>query len=298
MSKEKKNSGKSNKHGDFSKFIKKKTIKVAKIKLADKPRKKQQRQGTPIDVNAVQKEGNTYNDPIRLNRFIANAGVCSRRDADQLIADGLIKVNGKVVSEMGYKVLRTDKVVYKGKDLIPEKPVYVLLNKPKGFITTTDDPFERKTVMKLVEKACQERILPVGRLDRNTTGLLLFTNDGELAKKLTHPSHSIRKLYHVFLDKPLEKNDFLKIVEGLELDDGIIKVDKIAYVESENDKKQIGIELHSGRNRIVRRIFESLGYAIEKLDRVSMAGLTKKDIPRGKWRFLKDIEISKLKGIK
>ena len=189
----------------------------------------------------------------------------------------------------------SDEVKHKGKVLRPEKMVYLLLNKPKGFITTTDDPYERKTVMSLVEKACPERIIPVGRLDRNTTGLLLFTNDGDLAKKLTHPKYNIKKIYHVVLDKALSKQDITTIAEGIKLDDGLIKVDAIAYAEDGIDKNQIGIELHSGKNRIVRRIFEHLEYKVSRLDRVSFAGLTKKDTPRGKWRFLKEFEISRLK---
>lgn len=232
-----------------------------------------------------------------MNRFIANAGICSRRNADELIASGVIKLNGEVVTELGTKVNPTDKVEYQGKVLIAEKFVYLLLNKPKGFITTTEDPFDRKTVMKLIENACEERILPVGRLDLNTTGLLLFTNDGELAKKLTHPKHGIKKLYHVVLNKTLLREDFMKIAEGVELEDGVIKVDKIAIAEGSKDKREIGIEIHSGKNRIVRRIFESLGYDVVRLDRVSFAGLTKKDIPRGKWRLLTELEINRLKMI-
>ena len=229
---------------------------------------------------------------IRLNKFIANAGICSRREADKLIESGTIKVNGKVIKELGTKVLQTDKVQYDDQVLKSEKKYYVLLNKPKGFITTTDDPFERRTVMSLVKNACKERIYPVGRLDKNTTGLLLFTNDGDLAKKLTHPKHEIKKIYHVVLDKNLTSTDFQKISNGLELDDGPIKVDTIAYVEGAENKKEIGIEIHSGKNRIIRRIFESLDYKVLKLDRVTFAGLTKKDIPRGKWRFLSEKEIN------
>ena len=238
------------------------------------------------------------NDLVRLNKYIANAGVCSRREADKLIESGAIKVNGKVVTELGTKVKTGDKVQYGEQILSTEKPVYLLLNKPKDFITTTDDPQERKTVMDLVKRACKERIYPVGRLDKNTTGLLLFTNDGELAKKLIHPSHQIKKVYHVILEKPLTKNDMLKIAGGLELEDGKADVDKIAWVEPEKDKREVGIELHSGKNRIVRRIFENLNYKVYKLDRVMFAGLTKKDLPRGKWRFLSPREVSLLKRIK
>lgn len=232
-------------------------------------------------------------DQIRLNRYIANAGICSRRDADQLIGLGEISVNGKVVTELGYKVNRGDVVKYNSKVISPEKPVYILLNKPKDFITTTEDPQERKTVMALVQNACKERIYPVGRLDRNTTGLLLLTNDGELAKKLTHPSSNIKKLYQADLDKPLSRDDFDKILKGLELEDGPVHVDALAYVTP--DKRSIGIEIHEGRNRIVRRIFEHLGYEVEKLDRVMYAGLTKKDLPRGKWKFLSEKEVIQLK---
>jgi 23S rRNA pseudouridine2605 synthase len=235
---------------------------------------------------------------IRLNRYIANSGICSRREADQYILAGAVKVNGKVVTELGTKVSPSDRVQYDGQSIRSERLVYVLLNKPKGFITTTDDPFDRKTVMALVENAVKERIYPVGRLDRNTTGLLLLTNDGDLAKKLTHPKHKVRKVYHVELDKPLIKSDMLKIIEGIELEDGIAVVDEVAYTENTTSKKDIGIELHSGKNRIVRRIFEALGYDVLKLDRVIFAGLTKKDLPRGKWRILTDHEISYLKMLK
>lgn len=232
---------------------------------------------------------------IRLNRFIANSGICSRREADVLIASGAVTVNGKVVSQMGIKVSPDDVVCYDGQRLSNEKKVYLLLNKPKGFITTLDDPQERKTVMSLVEKACKERIYPVGRLDRNTTGLLLFTNDGDMTKKLTHPSFGARKIYHVELDKPLTKNDMQALVDGIELEDGFTHFDDIQFVEYFNDKKVVGVELHSGKNRIVRRMFESLGYYVVKLDRVSFAGLTKKDLPRGRCRFLSEKEINFLK---
>lgn len=234
---------------------------------------------------------------VRLNKYLANAGVCSRREADRLIESGVVKVNGKVVTELGTKVGPDDKVQYGGETLRREKLRYVLLNKPKGFITTSDDPQNRRTVMTLVEKACKERIYPVGRLDRNTLGLLLFTNDGDLAKKLTHPRHGTKKIYHVFLDKALTKNDMLTLAAGVELEDGKIQPDKIAYVENEHDKKQIGLELHSGKNRIVRRMFEHLGYKVIKLDRVFFAGLTKKDLPRGKWRHLTEKEVAILKRI-
>ena len=232
---------------------------------------------------------------IRLNKYIANAGVCSRREADDLILSGVIKVNGQVVTELGTKVARNDKVQYGDETLTREKTQYVLLNKPKGYITTTDDPFARRTVIELVSQACSERIYPVGRLDRNTTGVLLFTNDGGMAKKLTHPKHRVKKVYHVVLDKALTKSDMTKVVDGFEIDDGFIKVDKISYDQIANDKREIGIEIHSGRNRIVRRIFEVLGYKVTKLDRTMFAGLTKKNVPRGRWRMLEEFEINMLK---
>ncbi|MFA6869258.1 MAG: pseudouridine synthase [Bacteroidales bacterium] len=231
--------------------------------------------------------------PIRLNKYIANAGICSRREADKLIEAGAVKVNGEVVTELGTKVMPTDEVRYEDKILQREKPVYILLNKPKDYITTTDDEFDRKNVMMLIEGACPQRVYPVGRLDRNTTGLLLFTNDGELAKNLTHPKYGVRKIYHVELDRNLSLEDFESIAAGIELSDGLITPDEISYVG--DSKKEIGICIHSGKNRIVRRIFEKLGYTIEKLDRVSFAGLTKKDVPRGHWRFLKQEEINILK---
>jgi len=235
--------------------------------------------------------------PVRLNKFLADAGICSRREADKLIESGVVSINGKVVTQLGTKVLPTDKVQYGGDTLKREKLQYILLNKPKGFITTSDDPQDRKIVMSLVEKACTERIYPVGRLDRNTLGLLLFTNDGDLAKKLTHPKYGIKKVYHVFLDSPLTKNELLTLASGIELEDGFIQPDKISYVEGEDDKRQIGLELHSGKNRIVRRMFEHLGHKVVKLDRVFLAGLTKKDLPRGKWRKLTEKEIGILKRI-
>ena len=234
---------------------------------------------------------------IRLNKYLADCGICSRREADDLIKAGCVEVNGEVITTMGYKVKTGDKVVYGGQTLNREKLRYILLNKPKGYITTSDDPYERDTVMELVKDACDERIFPVGRLDKQTTGLLLFTNDGDLAKKLTHPSSEVPKLYHVVLDKPLTKNDMLRIAEGIELDDGPIAADAISYVEGDESKKEVGIELHSGRNRIVRRIFEHLGYEVQKLDRVMFAGLDKYKLPRGEWRFLTDLEVTNLKKI-
>ena len=234
---------------------------------------------------------------IRLNKYLADCGVCSRREADDLIKAGCVTVNGEVITTMGYKVKTTDKVMYGTQTLNREKLRYLLLNKPKGYITTADDPEGRVTVMELVKEACPERIFPVGRLDKNTTGLLLLTNDGDLAKKLTHPSSEITKLYHVVLDKPLTRNDMLRIAEGIELDDGMITPDEIAYDADDDSKKSIGIKLHSGRNRIVRRIFEHLGYDIVKLDRVMFAGLDKYKLPRGEWRFLSDQEVAALKKL-
>ncbi|MCB2197611.1 MAG: rRNA pseudouridine synthase [Bacteroidetes bacterium] len=235
-----------------------------------------------------------WNEPLRLNKYIANAGICSRREADNLIKAGDISVNGEIVRELGVKVSPKDDIRYKGKKISREKNVYILLNKPKDYVTTVKDRHADKTVIDIVKNACPERVYPVGRLDKNTTGVLLLTNDGELTKQLTHPSYNKKKIYHVQLDKDLIKGDMLKIIEGLKLDEDYIQVDGISYIEEE-DKTQIGIEIHSGQNRIVRRIFESLGYKIKKLDRVYFAGLTKKNLPRGKWRFLTPQEISILK---
>lgn len=234
---------------------------------------------------------------IRLNKYLADCGVCSRREADDLIKAGCVTVNGELVTTMGYKVKTGDKVVYGGQTLNREKLRYILLNKPKGYITTADDPEGRETVMELVRDACPERIFPVGRLDKATTGLLLLTNDGDLAKKLTHPSSEVSKLYHVVLNKPLTRNDMLRISDGIELDDGFISADEVAYDADDESKKSIGIQLHSGRNRIVRRIFEHLGYDIVKLDRVMFAGLDKYKLPRGEWRFLTDKEVAMLKKL-
>jgi len=228
-------------------------------------------------------------EATRLNKYIANSGVCSRREADKLIEKGEITVDGKVVKEMGYQVQPGQVVLHEKNVLKPEKQVYVLLNKPKGFISTTSDPEGRKTVMDLVAKACPEQIFPVGRLDRGTTGLLLFTNDGQLSKKLTQPKHQIKKIYQVSLNKPITQSDFNQILEGLNLEDGKVTVDDLAIVDGDNTT--LGIEIHLGKNRIVRRIFEHLGYAVEKLDRVVYGGLTKKDLPRGKWRFLTEKEV-------
>lgn len=233
-------------------------------------------------------------DGIRLNKYIANAGICSRREADVFIAAGSASVNGKVVTEMGHKVMPTDEVRFDGSLISPEKKRYVLLNKPKNYITTMDDDRGRKTVMELVARASKERIYPVGRLDRNTTGLLLFTNDGELAKKLTHPKHNIQKLYHAHLDKKLSLGDLNKIDEGFYMDDFRVQVDEIAYIQGA-PKNEVGVKIHSGRNRIVRRIFEHFNYSVIKLDRVLFAGLTKKDLPRGHFRHLTEMEVNNLR---
>ena len=233
-------------------------------------------------------------DLMRLNKFIANAGVCSRREADELIKTGAVEVNGVMITEMGYKVKPDDEVRYDGELLTPEKKVYVLLNKPKNFITTTSDERDRKTVMDLIANATSARIFPVGRLDRQTTGVLLFTNDGDLTKKLTHPSHQARKIYHVVLDKSLHGEDLQKIMDGIRMEEGVAKVDKISFIEGKAHN-EVGVEIHIGWNRVVRRIFEKLGYKIEHLDRVSFAGLTKKNLKRGDWRILERDEINFLK---
>ncbi len=232
--------------------------------------------------------------PVRLNKFIANSGVCSRREADEYIQNGEITVNGQVVTELGTKVMITDDILWNGEKLSGEKKVYVLLNKPKGYVTTVEDPHADKTVMDLIAGACRERVYPVGRLDKNTTGVLLFTNDGDLTKVLTHPSYNKRKVYQVSLDKTLKKPDMDKLVQGVELEDGIAVADEVGYTDME-DKSEVGLEIHSGRNRVVRRMFEALGYEVKKLDRVYFAGLTKKSLERGKWRILTPKEVSMLK---
>ncbi|MDP2337124.1 MAG: pseudouridine synthase [Bacteroidota bacterium] len=231
---------------------------------------------------------------IRLNKYISNAGICSRRDADKLISEGLVTINGEVVTELGRKVTLDDDVQFDGKRLNPERKIYLLLNKPRGFVTTVEDPNAERTVMQLVSNACPERIYPVGRLDMQTTGVLLFTNDGELAKKLTHPSYEKKKVYHVQLDQDFLPEDIEKLEKGIELEDGIIIPDDIQMIDPK-DLRQVGIEIHSGKNRVVRRIFNHLGYQVERLDRVVFAGLTKKDLPRGRYRFLTPHEISFLK---
>ena len=234
------------------------------------------------------------NEPIRLNKYLANAGVCSRREADEFIQAGVVTVNGNVVTELGTKVLRSDEVKFHDQPVSLEKKVYVLLNKPKDYVTTSDDPQQRKTVMDLVKNACSERIYPVGRLDRNTTGVLLLTNDGDLASKLTHPKFLKKKIYHVHTDRNVTAHDMQQIREGVLLEDGEIKADDVQYADPV-DKKQVGIEIHSGKNRIVRRIFEKLGYRVTKLDRVQFAGLTKKGLRRGDWRYLTEEEVIRLR---
>lgn len=241
------------------------------------------------------KQNANYDDSdIRLNKYIASTGLCSRREADKIISEGLISVNGNIVTEMGTKIKPTDDIRYNGERLKTERLVYIIMNKPKDYITTLRDPHAKHTVIDLLQNKCKERVFPVGRLDRNTTGVLLLTNDGDLAKKLTHPSYHRLKIYHVTLNKNLVKAHADKILKGLELDDGFIQADALSYIDA-NDKRQIGLEIHSGRNRIVRRIFENLGYDVIKLDRVYFAGLTKKGLARGRWRFLDDKEINMLK---
>ncbi|MBL7719517.1 MAG: rRNA pseudouridine synthase [Flavipsychrobacter sp.] len=261
------------------------------LEKAEKPKKRRK-----YEEEEEEEEQPVVSDIMPLNKYIAHSGECSRREAAELVKLGKVKVNGELVTDPGHKVTREDKVTVAGKKMtLQTDHVYILLNKPKGFLTTTDDPEGRKTVMELVDNAGVDRIFPVGRLDRNTTGLLLLTNDGALAQKLSHPSFSIKKIYQVTLDKPVTKADFEKIAAGLELEDGTATVDAIAYLEKKNE---IGLEIHIGRNRIVRRIFEHLGYQVEKLDRVMYAGLTKKNLPRSKWRFLDPKEVILLKHFK
>lgn len=307
---------KNKKHGDFSKFAKKDKPKLKKTikeepsarssnlikKIGDDVKFVRGRSGQNSEIKheVVKKKSTPKSSDeggMRLNKYIAHAGVCSRRDADVLILSGVVKVNGVAITELGHKINPTDAITVDDQRLTTEKFQYVLLNKPKDFVTTTKDPGNKRTVMDLVRNACSERIYPVGRLDVKTTGLLLFTNDGDLAKKLTHPKHGITKMYHVFLDKSLSAGDMHSISVGIELEDGIIKPDKIEYVVGGEGKKEVGIQLHSGKNRIVRRIFESLGYKVVKLDRVIFAGLNKKDLPRGRWRMLTQKEIDFLRMI-
>ena len=248
----------------------------------------------PKKLQKYRDEHFDLDEPIRLNKYLSNSGVCSRREADEFIKAGLIKVNGETVTELGIKVKRNDAVTFHNEQVKLEHKVYVLLNKPKNCVTTADDPQERLTVMDLVKNACQERIVPVGRLDRNTTGVLLLTNDGDLASKLTHPKFLKKKIYHVWLDKDVSITDMQKLAEGVELEDGEIHADAVSYV-SDTDKDQVGIEIHSGLNRVVRRMLEALGYHIIKLDRVYFAGLTKKNLKRGQWRYLNEKEVSMLR---
>jgi len=243
-------------------------------------------------------EAAKVDDRIRLNKYLAHSGICNRREADEFIKAGMVEVNGKTITEMGFKVNPGDTVKYAGEKISADKPVYLLLNKPKDFVTTMKDPKGRNTVMQLVRSAGNSRILPVGRLDRNTTGLLMFTNDGDLAKKLTHPKHNVKKLYHVTLEKNVKEADLKQLVEGVELEDGTMAADVVSYIGDGKDKREVGLEIHSGKNRIVRRLFEALGYKVIKLDRVVFAGLTKKDLPRGRWRFLTQQEVNNLKMLK
>ena len=285
-----------------------KTIKSQSSRKNSAPKKETQSTSKPQDktgfkskpyIKPKEKKGDplpSFNeDEIRLNKYLSNAGVCSRREADVMIQTGVVTVNGEVITEMGYKIKKGDKVQYDGETINAETKRYVLLNKPKGFITTMDDPLGRKTVMGLVGKACKERIYPVGRLDRATTGLLLFTNDGDMAKKLTHPRYQAKKIYHVETNIPVKIEHIEKMITGIELEDGWIKVDKAEYVKGGSNAREVGIEIHSGKNRIVRRIFERLGYEVVKLDRVQFASLTKKDLPRGYFRHLTEQEVSFLK---
>jgi 23S rRNA pseudouridine2605 synthase len=271
---------------------KKELTEKAEKKRKDVQEKVQKAAAQPMIVRKVSDE------QMPLNKYIAHSGVSSRRDAAELIREGKVKVNGTVVTEPGHKVTSKDEITVNGKKAVPSKGlVYILLNKPKDYITTTEDPLHRKTVLDLIVKATPERVYPVGRLDRNTSGVLLLTNDGELSQKLTHPSNEIKKVYQVTLDKPLTKNDYENIVKGVTLEDGFAKVDSLAYTDAA-DKAQVGVEIHSGRNRIVRRIFEHLGYQVKNLDRVMFAGLTKKNVNRGKWRFLSEKEVRDLKYFK
>lgn len=248
-----------------------------------------------VNKRRLQKiEKDLHKDTIRLNKYIANSGVCSRRQADELIQQGLVTVNGKTITEMGYQVKKTDKVTFDGQNLTPEKPVYVLLNKPKGYISTTNDEKMRKTVVDLTANASPYRLYPVGRLDRSTTGVILLTNDGHMTKKLTHPSFQIKKIYHVTLDRKLATEDLRTIADGIRLEEGVAQVDHISYIEGK-PKNEIGIEIHIGWNRVIRRIFQRLGYEVEALDRVMFAGLTKKNIKRGHWRILTELEVNNLK---
>jgi len=262
---------------------------------AGKPRKKTERKvmGSKKQPREIPKTGHE-DELIRLNKYLASTGLCSRREADEFISAGLVTVNGKLITEMGVKIRPGDQVKYNGESVREERKIYILINKPKDYITTMEDPHAKKTILDLIKGACKERVYPVGRLDRNTTGVLLLTNDGELTKKLTHPKFEKLKIYHVHLNKNLKVSDLEKIATGISLEDGLIKADAISFADP-NDKSQVGIEIHSGRNHIVRRIFESLGYEVVKLDRVYFAGLTKKNLHRGEWRYLSEKEVNMLK---
>lgn len=270
-------------------------FKKGAFKKWDEKEEKEERTKNFVQKRRLQKiEKDIQKETIRLNKYIANSGICSRRQADDLIKQGLVTVNGKVVMEMGYQVQKTDKVSFDGQNLTPEKPVYVLLNKPKGYISTTNDEKARKTVVDLTANASPYRLFPVGRLDRSTTGVILLTNDGHLTKKLTHPSFQVKKIYHVVLDRKLSMEDMKAIAEGIRLEEGVAQVDQISFIEGK-PKNEVGIEIHIGWNRIIRRIFQRLGYEVEALDRVMFAGLTKKNIKRGHWRILTDLEVNNLK---
>lgn len=270
-------------------------FKKGAFKKWDEKEEKEERTKNFVQKRRLQKiEKDIQKETIRLNKYIANSGICSRRQADDLIKQGLVTVNGKVVMEMGYQVQKTDKVSFDGQNLTPEKPVYVLLNKPKGYISTTNDEKARKTVVDLTANASPYRLFPVGRLDRSTTGVILLTNDGHLTKKLTHPSFQVKKIYHVVLDRKLSVEDMKAIAEGIRLEEGVAQVDQISFIEGK-PKNEVGIEIHIGWNRIIRRIFQRLGYEVEALDRVMFAGLTKKNIKRGHWRILTDLEVNNLK---
>jgi len=299
------------KSSPFDKFIKKKSNAAIKEQFRQEKKKEKKERAEYFDkkraeqriqqADPVQKQSQPSiirpqsSDLMPLNKFISHAGISGRREAAEIVKKGIVKVNGKVITEPGHKISPKDEVVVNGRKIFLSKNlVYILLNKPKDFITTTEDPQGRKTVLDLIRRATTERVYPVGRLDRNTSGVLLFTNDGELSQKLTHPSNEIKKIYAVTLDKPLDKKDFDQIVKGVALEDGPASVDKLAYADSK-DRTQLGVEIHSGRNRIVRRIFEHLGYDVKNLDRVMFAGLTKKNVERGKWRFLNEKEVRELK---
>jgi 23S rRNA pseudouridine2605 synthase len=270
----------------FRKYKKPDASKARRLKPAVKPAIRSEKPGSESHKKEI--------TIIRLNRFIANSGVCSRREADEHIKNGLISVNGHIVTDMGVKVTNNDDVRFRNKRLSAEKKVYILMNKPKDYVTTVEDPHAEHTVLELIGDTCPERVYPVGRLDKATTGVLLLTNDGDLAGKLTHPKYKRRKIYHVFLDRPVTKNDLFRLTEGIELDGITVVADAVSYADPE-DKSQIGIELHSGQNRVIRRMFETLDYKVKKLDRVYFAGLTKKNVQRGKWRYLNDKEITMLK---